>query len=217
MKRKLMFGICGALVLVLSIYAKPARAIFGIGDVVFDPTAYIQMIKDYAQQIKEYENMVEQLKTMKEELSSINGIRNMAGIISSQYDTETEVDTESLRARHGLRDSESLGLREQEAAIYDKETNNSVEWLGKSEKSLQESKDRFAELQKLVDKVNSCEQQKDILDLQARIQAESALLQNELGKLAMIKSAAEAKSEVIAKQKEQALLKTAGEVKNVNF
>jgi len=45
---------------------------------------------------------------------------------------------------------------------------------------------RFSSIQVLLDKVNAAPDQKDIADLQARIQAEQVMMQNESTKLAML-------------------------------
>jgi P-type conjugative transfer protein TrbJ len=51
----------------------PARAVFGVGDIVFDPAAVAQLI----QQVQQTINMINQLKTMGRELVSL---RNWANI-----------------------------------------------------------------------------------------------------------------------------------------
>ena len=52
--------------------------------------------------------------------------------------------------------------------------------------------DRFASLQQLIDAIPSASDEKGILDLQARIAAEQAMLQNEQAKLSLLKEAARA-------------------------
>ena len=41
------------------IFASPARAILGLGDVVFDPTNYVQAIKTFIQLEQQYEQLVQ--------------------------------------------------------------------------------------------------------------------------------------------------------------
>ena len=61
-----------------------------------------------------------------------------------------------------------------------------------SRQALANSSDRFGDLQQLIDAIGSASDQKGILDLNARIGAEQAMLENERTKLAMLVAAAEA-------------------------
>jgi type IV secretion system protein VirB5 len=61
-----------------------------------------------------------------------------------------------------------------------------------SRQALANASSRFADLQQLIDTIGSAGDQKGILDLNARIGAEQAMLENEQTKLAMLVAAAEA-------------------------
>jgi type IV secretion system protein VirB5 len=61
-----------------------------------------------------------------------------------------------------------------------------------SRQALANASGRFAELQQLIDTIGRASDQKGILDLNARIGAEQAMLENEQTKLAMLVAAAEA-------------------------
>ncbi len=61
-----------------------------------------------------------------------------------------------------------------------------------AQQALVVTSDRFASLQQLIDAIPSASDQKGILDLQARIAAEEAMLQNEQAKLGLLKQAAQA-------------------------
>jgi type IV secretion system protein VirB5 len=61
-----------------------------------------------------------------------------------------------------------------------------------SRQALANASSRFADLQQLIDAIGSASDQKGILDLDARIGAEQAMLENERTKLAMLVAAAEA-------------------------
>ena len=61
-----------------------------------------------------------------------------------------------------------------------------------SRQALANASSRFADLQQLIDAIGAASDQKSILDLNARIGAEQAMLQNEQAKLAMLVAAAEA-------------------------
>ena len=61
-----------------------------------------------------------------------------------------------------------------------------------SRQALANSSSRFADLQQLIDAIGAAGDQKGILDLNARIAAEQAMLENEQTKLAMLVAAADA-------------------------
>lgn len=61
-----------------------------------------------------------------------------------------------------------------------------------SRQALANASGRFADLQQLIDAIGTASDQKGILDLNARIGAEQAMLENEQAKLAMLVAAAEA-------------------------
>lgn len=61
-----------------------------------------------------------------------------------------------------------------------------------SRQALANASGRFANLQQLIDAIGTASDQKGILDLDARIGAEQAMLENEQAKLAMLVAAAEA-------------------------
>jgi type IV secretion system protein VirB5 len=63
---------------------------------------------------------------------------------------------------------------------------------GLSRQALANASSRFADLQQLIDAIRTASDQKGILDLNARIGAEQAMLENERTKLAMLVAAAEA-------------------------
>ena len=61
-----------------------------------------------------------------------------------------------------------------------------------SQQALQSSSQRFASLQQLINAIPSATDQKGILDLQARIAAEQAMLQNEQTKVQTLNQSLEA-------------------------
>ncbi|OBX33917.1 type IV secretion system protein [Halomonas elongata] len=82
---------------------------------------------------------------------------------------------------------------------------------GSVPKSLEQAQERFSELTGLVAQVNNSPDQKDILDLQARIGAEEVLLQNEMAKLTMLRSVATANQAVQQRRARQMRIQNSGE------
>lgn len=77
-----------------------------------------------------------------------------------------------------------------------------------AQQALSVTSDRFAALQQLIDAIPSASDEKGILDLQARIAAEQAMLQNEQAKLTLLAQAARA--DVVANQVRTRELAVAG-------
>jgi hypothetical protein len=63
---------------------RPSYALFGVGDIVFDPTAFAQLIKDY----QEYEQMTAYLNQMAGyENSQLNTLNSMNSVLGPQHTT----------------------------------------------------------------------------------------------------------------------------------
>jgi len=177
-------------------------------------TQAIQQVMHMAEQIEQLKN---QLAVAEQQLDSISGSRSMGGIINSQYDVAMDVNQGEILEDLGLRSAEENGLIGEEATLYDEANENVSLRLGQSQKSLEQAQDRFSELSKLVAKVNNCPDQKDILDLQARIQAEQVLLQNEMVKLAMLQARAEAREAAHKQKIRQMVIETTGEYTPIDW
>ncbi len=153
----------------------------------------IQQIMHMVEQIKHVKNQLEVAESMRQKMSAV---RDMAGIIDSVYDNDMDVDFADILEESGIKSAADLGLTGDVADIYNEKTRNTAERKGRSDKYMKQTIDRFQELKKLVEKVNAAPDPKDIMDLQARIQGEEVLLQNELLKLEMMQSQAKAEQEV---------------------
>ncbi len=54
MKKKLTLGVC-----LLAVLAAPALAILGLGDIVYDPTSFAELVKQFVQMQQEYAQLVQ--------------------------------------------------------------------------------------------------------------------------------------------------------------
>ncbi len=59
MKRKLALGVC-----LLVACAAPALAILGLGDIVYDPTSFAELVKQFVQMQQEYSQLVQTYQTI---------------------------------------------------------------------------------------------------------------------------------------------------------
>ena len=188
-----------------------------------DVTNLVQAILQVSHAVEQANQLTEQVKTAKEQLSTatntlnnITGVRGMGSVLSSVYDPSMSVTPSSILTSNGLSNSSTLGISGETAALYDAANNLSAKYLGQSGKTLQQSQSRFTEIMKLVAKVNNAPEQKDILDLQARIGAENAMLQNEMIKLAALRAQNEANAAMMQRKREQLVLQNIGVPDDIN-
>lgn len=185
---------------------------------VIDVAGLTQNILQVQHMLQQIESLRSQLETANKELDSISGSRGLAGVIDSVYDTTVDVNPDEVLDEHGIQGGSHYGgLTEDEVELYDTGNRNAAEWLAQSDKSLEQVQERFHDLTGLVAQVNDSPDQKDILDLQARIGAEEVLLENEMAKLTMLRSRAEARQAVHQRQVQQMSLDSSGDLREVSW
>lgn len=170
-----------------------------------------------AQQILQVQHMLTQIERMQDQLDNMSGSRGMADIIDSIYDTAVEVEPVDILSDAGIRSAEEHGLSGEVGEIYDFGNENSATWLGQSEKSLEQAQERFYTLNNLIAQINNSPDAKDIMDLQARISAEQVMLQNEMAKLTMLKSQAEANQSIHEQRIRQMSIEASGSLREVDW
>jgi type IV secretion system protein VirB5 len=178
---------------------------------VIDVSSLTQQILQVQHMLNQIEQLKSQLETANKELDSMSGVRGLGNVIDSAYDTAVNVDPNQVLSDAGIRGASEHGLSGDVADLYDSGNQNMAIWLGQSQKSLEQAQERFSELTGLVAEVNNSPDQKDILDLQARIGAEQVMLQNEMAKLSMLRSQAEANQAMQNQRVQQMRVASSGE------
>lgn len=178
---------------------------------VIDVSSLTQQILQVQHMLNQIEQLKSQLETANKELDSMSGVRGLGSVIDSAYDTAVNVDPNQVLSDAGIRGASEHGLSGDVADLYDSGNQNTATWLGQSQKSLEQAQERFSELTGLVAEVNNSPDQKDVLDLQARIGAEQVMLQNEMAKLSMLRSQAEANQALHAQRVQQMRVASSGE------
>ncbi len=209
--RKKITGIAFAIAVGLS-----PHAIAG-GIPVIDTASLTQQIMQVQHMISQIRELQQQLETANRTLDNMRGSRGLANVIDSVYDIAVSVDPDSVLADAGIKSAATHGLEGDLAIIYNFGNQNTATWLGQTQKSLEQTQQRFTALAGLVAKVNDSPDQKDILDLQARINAEGIFLQNEQVKLAMLRSQAEANQAIHQQRIQQMAIESFGKPKNIEW
>lgn len=184
-----------------------SQQVFAFGSVVFDPTHTAETVAGWAKQTQDMVAQLNELKQQYQQLQqtyqSISGIRNIGDLLNNpdvmKYlpeDYKTILNSgyaaaDSIRDVYKVQgyslnnpDSESSKAFEKTAMQY--ATNEAL-----AEEGYRQASQRFDDIQQMLDKINETTDQKSILELQARIQVENAMLQNEANRLAMIGQLAE--------------------------
>lgn len=203
--------VAAACAVVAGFSSVPAHA---SGIPVIDAAAVAQAMQQVVAWGKQYQQMVDQLTQMQRQFNSANGIRNMAGIANNPatrnylpqeyqdilrngvgqwqaiYDAAKQFDLAGNSSQVGTKAVEFFDEYAKQAALN----------RASAEEGYKSASTRFNDIQTLLDRINSAPEEKDIADLQARIQAESVMMQNEANKLAALQYAAQAQRDLQAQR-----------------
>jgi len=202
MNRIVITGLIGAMTLLG--YCTRASAQF----VVIDPAAIVQEIQQLVQLEQQVETARQQLTTAQDQLTqarahlaAITGTRNMQQLLSGinrNYLPGSTADLQAIlsgsasafralgsqvegavRAAAVLSDAAVGQLNPAERDTLMEDRRRVALGQAMSEQALAAATDRFGKLQSLIDAIGSASDEKAVLDLQARIQAEQGMLANE--------------------------------------
>ena len=167
----------------------PASAFLGFGgsNIAKETTQIASWIAQYAQMVQEYNQLVEEYR-------SLNGIRGMASLVNNPQlrrylpDEYRDIlsrgygDWQALRSAldNPVGSTNLQKYRRDQLAIDEAMTLESYKQASR----------RFGDIHVLLDKINDANipDAKDMQDLQALIQAEQVMMQNEASKIAMMKN-----------------------------
>jgi type IV secretion system protein VirB5 len=118
-------------------------------------------------------------------VATLNGLSGSYGALSAQLNS-------TLSANAILTPAQLSRLSTQEQAQLQSSRNSAALMQATSQQALQASSQRFTSLQQLINAIPTATDQKGALDLQARIAAEQAMLQNEQTKIQTLNQALQA-------------------------
>lgn len=188
--------------------------VYAGGIPVIDGSNLAQAILQVDAWKQQYDQMVNQFKQLEQQYKNLNGVRGMANLVNNpalrQYlpaDYQTILNHgygnwESIRAAAKIYDIKqtSLGQGTDAAKAFETKAKQAAINRATTEDAYKQASKRFADIQVLLDKVNAAPDSKDIADLQARIQAEQVMMQNENTKLIMLGQLAQAQRDLQAQQ-----------------
>lgn len=187
--------------------------------VVADPQAWTAHLEDMAKYIEQIKQLENQFKQQVKQYESMTSARGLANVINSQYDTDalSGINTNSILRNSGINSASDFKLPEDVADLYDTAAKNAATYAGQASRSLDQAQSRFTELSGLVRRVNTASDPKEVMDLNARIGAEQAFLQNEVGKLQILQQTAQANDALYQQKVKQMAVQSSGSLRNVNW
>jgi Type IV secretion system proteins len=232
MKVKPVKNIFVSIALTLSLtVAYPAMALFGVGDVVFDPTQATNMITEFSK----WKNQYDQMKAMIDNSSGNRGYGNYMNIpnqmrnyiptnfsdvmslLSStnpSYSGMTDTIRKYMDANAVLTDADLDKMKMSAATrkyLTDSRSNTATIQALANE-GLQNASVRFNLLQSLAYEINNTTDPKAIAELQARIQVEQNMLTNEQSKMQDLFDGMQARKEMIDQQGRELSIQQSGNV-----
>ncbi len=201
-------------------------------DLVEDIGAIASLGDQLSQLKQQYQVMQQQYQQLQQTYQSVAGVRNMAGIANNpalrqylppDYQTVLQLGSGAVNGQYASLDGAASAIKQASKIVditqtsidpnsatgqaYQNSQNQAATNLALASASFQQSSARISGLQQMLDTVNQAPDEKDILDLQGRIQAEQVMLQNESIRLASLAQLAQAQRDIATQQASEIRLK----------
>jgi type IV secretion system protein VirB5 len=141
-------------------------------------------------------------------MATLNGLSGSYGVLATQLNA-------TLAANAILTPAQLSRLSSQEQAQLQSSRNSAALMQATSQQALQSSSQRFASLQQLINAIPTATDQKGALDLQARIAAEQAMLQNEQTKVQTLNQALQADERARQQRAQELSILNLGSLRNL--
>jgi len=201
---------CAFVVLSSLVMANSASAGIPVIDSASIASQLVSWAQQAAQMAQEYQQLQQQYQQLQQQYNSLNGSRGMASLVNnpslrnylpSNYQSILSGgygNSATIRSQNKRVDLANTWIDPDSAAGQEFEANANQSAINRAvaEDGYAKASERFADIQVLLDKVNDAPDAKDIADLQARIQAEQVMQQNEATKLAMLAQLAQAQRDL---------------------
>lgn len=203
---------------------------------VTDAGAIAQLVSQISYWKQQIEGMTNQLNQLKSHYEAVTGSRGMERLLSGTVrnylpsDWRSLVDTldglhgtytalatqlNSTMQTNAVLTPEQLARLSSQERQYLESTRKSVALMQvTSKQALESSSQRFASLQQLIDAIPSATDEKAVLDLQARIAVEQAMLQNEQTKLQMLNHTLQAEERAREQRARELAIANIGSLRN---
>ncbi|MGL4927159.1 MAG: P-type DNA transfer protein VirB5 [Plesiomonas shigelloides] len=188
---------------------------------------YAQMLKEYATLVDQLEQMRRQFEQMEKDYQSITGTRNLGQILNNpefkEYlpnnwqDVYSSIRTDGYKGLTGtakaLRDASKVfdacsNVQDRiEKQICEASSVKPAQDQAFALDTFKKSSERTGQIEGLMQRINTTSDPKSIAELNARIQAEQAMLQNEQTKLDMYLASSDAEQAMLRQQARESIAK----------
>lgn len=211
---KLLKGLAARLLLGWAFVAGPSVAHAGIP--VIDLANLAQAVQEVLSSITQIQNQISQIRQLQAQYEAISGSRNLGAILNNPL-LQDYVPRDAVQvirtieadgygglqgAGKALRDARMVyncmdldGVERARCQAALSRPYQSKAWL---EEAMERAGARTAQINALMGQINATADQKAILELQGRLQAENALLQHEATQISLARGIAEAEVQVAA-------------------
>jgi type IV secretion system protein VirB5 len=141
-------------------------------------------------------------------MAALNGLSGSYGVLATQLNS-------TLATNAILTPAQLSRLSPQEQAQLQASRNSAALMQATSQQALQASSQRFVTLQQLINAIPTATDQKGALDLQARIAAEQAMLQNEQTKIQTLNQALQADERAQQQRAQELSIANVGSLRNL--
>lgn len=188
---------------------------------VIDAASLAQAMQQVVAWSKQFEQMKSQLAQQEKQYGNLNGVRGMGSLannpslrqyLPSNYQSILNNgygNSAAIRSSSKVYGIEGTGLSASSdtAKSFEANANQAAINRAVAEDGYAQASARFSGIQTLLDKINDAPDAKDIADLQARIQAEQVMQQNEQTKLMMFGQLAQAQRDLQAQKSREISMK----------
>jgi len=230
--KKLFQVLITALVISGSSYAQAGIPVFDAASVAQAIQQVTAWGKQYAQMAQQYTQLVNSYNQAVMTHNSLNGVRGMNSLVNDPairrylpnewseamnllnspggY-TNLQAKINSIRSAAQITGLADTGLDPNSAIAraFVGAQNQAAMNRALSEEGYKQASDRITAIQSLIDKVGDAPEAKDVADLQARIQGEQVMVQNELVKLQLMGQLQQAQRDIMAQQAREISMKSA--------
>lgn len=194
-----------------------------VAHITLDETNQATNVAKYIEMIQQYKTQIDQ---MKQQYDSLTGSRGLGEILNNpQFADYLPAEWQDVYKRvqqggysgltgsaQAIRDANKLfdscaSLTGADRTVCQRSAAKAAQDKAFASEAFDKAKDRWDQIEGLMGQINSTTDPKAIAELQARINAEQAAIQNEQTKLQMYKMIAEAEDRLIQQQEREAAAK----------
>jgi type IV secretion system protein VirB5 len=201
---------------------------------VIDAANLIQSIEQVVNDITKIENQVQQITQLQNQLTSISGIRNLGNVFNNPL-LQNYVPTEAYNFLNNVDNSGYSALTTTAKTLRDAQmVYNCLDMSGAArtrcqarlaepyqqkgllQDAMKTAAGRLAQITSLMTKINATTDQKGVLEIQARVDAENALLGHEMTQIQMLQAMSDSEERIARSQDRERQYETLGRTGKVS-